>query len=159
MRYLAFFFIGLAGVGVALIQPDDQSPQAQRAAIRETMARHGYAASGRLDIGKALTIAKFSSPTCEDVRVLPVSILFQETALLRKSESADDDRAFFYINKAWKDDASNNVALSHLSQRFLQMIRLRPDPAIDTMLYIVSPKKCGVPQVDWSKFWGQRADI
>ena len=110
-------------------------------------------ASGRADIGTAVAVLKFSSRGCDNVRVLPVSILFQETVLLSRFQSPEDDRLFVYRNQVWKDVAQDQMALSHLSQRFLQMLRLRPDPAIDTMLYIVSPKKCGPRGIDWSQFW------
>ena len=159
MKAWRFFFalIGLAGMAVAMLQPEAPSPQAQRAHIQAVLERHGYVVSGRVDIGQALTITKFSSGGCDNVRVLPVSILFQETALLRNSEAAGDDTVFVYMNREWKEAASSSRALSHLSQTFFQMMRLRPDPAIDTMLYIAAPKKCRPGALDWSRFWAVRA--
>ena len=152
---VAFNLIGLASIGAALLQPQALNAQAQRVRIQVTMERHGYVPLGRTDIGNAITIMKFASRGCDDIRVLPVSIQFQESALLRKSEGAEYERIFVYRDKAWKDIARSDVAVSHLSQKFQQMMRLRPDPATDTMLYIVSPKKCGAIGIDWSEFWSR----
>jgi hypothetical protein len=159
MRYraLVFIAIGLAGIGVGLLQPESETPQAQRASIQATMERRGYAAAGQADIGKVISIMKFSSGACDNVRVLPVSVLFQESALLGKFDSASDDHTIVYMDEAWRNSPSNPAVLSHLSQRFLQMIRLRPYPAIDTMLYIVSPKTCGNAPLDWSEFWNRKS--
>jgi hypothetical protein len=166
MRYGALIFaaIGLCAIGAALAQPEPLSPQAQRMRIQAAMESRGYAPSGRADIGKAVTIMKFSSPGCDGVRVLPVSVLFQETALLRQAESAGDQRTFIYRdgiyrNGAWKDAARGSVALAHLSEQFLQMVRVTPDPAIDTMLYVVAPGKCGPTAIDWAPFWSRKPAV
>jgi hypothetical protein len=45
----------------------------------------------------------------------------------------------------------------YLAEKFRQMTRLRPRPAIDTMLYIVLPKACRAPRIDWSRFWAPQA--
>jgi hypothetical protein len=154
---LVFVLIGLAGMAVAMLQPEAPSPQAQRAHIQAALEKHGYVVSGQVDIGKALTITKFSYRDCDNVRVLPVSILFQETALLRNSENAGDDTTFVYMNREWKDAASRRMALSHLEQTFLQMTRWTPVPALDTMLYIAASKKCRPGALDWSRFWATGA--
>jgi len=154
---LIFVLIGLAGIGMAMRLPEAPSPQAQRAHIRTALEKHGYTVSGHIDIGKALTITKFSSGGCDNVRVLPVSVLFQEAALLRNSQMADDDTAFIYMNREWKNAASSRMALPHLAQTFLQMTRWTPVPAIDTMLYFAAPKKCRPQTLDWSRFWSAAA--
>jgi hypothetical protein len=161
MRYAALIFaaIGLCAIGAAVSQPEPLSPQAQRMRIQAAMESRGYVASGRADIGKAVTIMKFSSPDCDGVRVLPVSVSFQETALLRQAESADDARTFIYRDGAWKDAARGSVALAHLSEQFRQMVRVTPDPAIDTMLYVVAPRKCGPTSIDWAPFWSRKSAV
>jgi hypothetical protein len=156
-RALVFISIGLAGAAIALLQPDAQNMQAQRDSIRSTMAEHGYVASRNVDFGPAVAVMRFSSSTCDNVRVLPLSVLFQESVLLKEVSNAGDSQTFVYWNERWKDSVASHVAVSHLSQQFLQMFRFAPAPAIDTMLYIVSPKKCGAALFDWSRFWASRA--
>ncbi len=157
MRYArtVFAVIGLCAIAVALLQPAPLSPEAQRARIQAAMQAHGYAVSGRADIGRAITVMKFSSAGCEDVRVLPVSVSFQETVLLRQAESAGEERHFIYRDGAWKDAARGSVALAHLSEQFRQMLRASPDPAIDTMLYVAAPRTCAPTGVDWTRFWSR----
>ncbi len=154
MSKFFFLLIGLAAMGTALLQPQDTSPEGLRAGIRAIMEKHGYVPSGQTDMG-ALTIARFSSPACGDVRVLPVSIQFQETALLRNS--ANDRRMFVYRGRVWTNVPPDRAVLSHLTEKFRQLTRLRPDPAIDTMLVVITPKTCGVPGIDWSAFWSAAA--
>jgi hypothetical protein len=161
MRYAGLIFaaIGLCAIGAALAQPEPLSPQAQRDRIQAAMESRGYAPSGRADIGKAVTVMKFSLPGCDGVRVLPVSVSFQETALLRQAESAGDQRTFIYRDGVWKDAARGSVALAHLSEQFRQMIRAVPDPAIDTMLYVVAPATCGPVVIDWAPFWSRKPAV
>ena len=150
---LTFVAIGIAGIGAALVQPVPFRPLAQRARIEEIMRRHGYVASGQIHVGSALTIMKFSSPSCAAVRVAPVSTLLQEKLLLEGAGFAGGTQRFIYGHEAWEAGSQKSVAVSHLSQQFLQMIRVRPDPAIDTMLYVLSPKGCATSGVDWNQFW------
>ncbi|HET7085323.1 MAG TPA: hypothetical protein VFI23_11170 [Rhizomicrobium sp.] len=157
MRLPVFIAIGLAGIGMGLAQPAALSPKAQRAGIAAAMKRQGFSPSGEARIGNAITIAKFSSPSCRDVRVVPVSTLFQEAALLKASGAPGDRRTFVYMDRSWSDSASGpasaSAGLLHLSQRFRQMARFQDNPARDTMLYVLSSRSCGPLRLDWSDFW------
>ena len=128
--------------------------QAQAARIQSIMRSRGYRAvirpRGR---GRAINIMKFSSPSCPNVRIMPISTLLQEASLLSSARGSSDNQIFIYYDRAWTGATPDGIALSHLSQQFLQLIRVRPDPAIDTMLYVISPKKCGPFQTDWTQFW------
>ena len=151
MRSAVFIAMGLVAVGVGLFEPTPLSAQAQRASIAATMARHGFFPSGQNEIGNALTITQFSSPGCDRVQVLPVSMLFQEAALLRSGPH--DQRFFVYRDRSWSGSDPGRAALLHVAERFRQMVRLEQNPAMDTMLYIVSPRACGRLPRDWSGFW------
>ena len=153
MRRFAFLLIGVAAIAAGLLQPQDRSPQVQQAGIRATMERHGYTASGRITMGRALAVTQFSSADCNNIRVLPVSIQFQESVLLKASERPGDQRLFVYRNQVWTHAPRTQAVFSHLAENFRQMARLRPASATDTMLYIVAPKTCRAPQIDWSHFW------
>jgi hypothetical protein len=153
MRKFAFLLIGLAAFASGLFQPQDRSPQAQHANIRATMESHGYTASGGIAMGRALTVTQFSSADCGNIRVLPVSIQFQEGVLLNDAGHPGDQHLFVYRNQVWAQAPRTQAVFSHWSEKFRQMARLKPDPATDTMLYIVTPKTCHAPQIDWSRFW------
>jgi hypothetical protein len=162
MRSWAFVFmlVGSAAAAIALLQPGEQSMLVQRNNIRSMMAKHGYVQLPNANMGNAVTVMKFSSSTCDDVRVLPVSVLFQESVLLKELSTAGDTHTFVYRDKRWEniDSAADHAATSHLSQKFWQMFRVVPSPALDTMLYIVAPKKCGAATLfDWSGFWTSQA--
>jgi hypothetical protein len=149
MRGAVFIAIGLAAMGVGLFKPAPLNAKAQRASIAATMARHGFFPTAQSEIGNALIITEFSSPSCGPVRVLPVSMLFQEAALL---PSGPHDRRFF-VYRSWSGSDPARAALLHLVERFRQMVRLEQNPAMDTMLYIVSPRACERLPSDWSGFW------
>jgi hypothetical protein len=156
----AFISIGLAAAAIALSQPDEQSIPAQRNHIRTIMAKHGYASLPNADIGDAVTVMRFSSSACDNVRVLPVSVLSQESVILKGLKSSGDVDTFIYIDKRWDsfDAATDHVATLNLSQKFLQMFRVVPSTRPDAMLYVIAPKKCGaVASFDWSGFWTGRA--
>lgn len=145
-----FILIAAAATGAAFARPAPRDAGADR--LIAVAQRNGFVLTRHETQGNALSIFTFSSPGCRAMKILPVSVLLQETALLKGIGAADDDRVFVYMQDRWALANSRPAAGALVWQQFVQMVRLRPRPAIDTMLYLVMPKNCR-GQAGWSEFW------
>ena len=145
-----FALLAIAAAGAALARPPAPTPKEDIVRLQQLLARKAYAVDRVEWVGDALTIIHFFSRDCRDIKVMPVSVILQENALLK--QVAGDDRYFVYQEQHWRTSAQPPVALAHVAQQFLDIARLTPRPATDTMLYFVAPKHCRVP-LDWSRFW------
>lgn len=151
-RLAIFVLIAIAAAGAALARAPAPTPQDDLVHLERLLTHKAYAVNRVEAVGDALIIVHFSSRDCRDMKVMPVSVILQESALLQQIGAPGDTRYFVYRGQHWRTSAQPPVALAHVGQQFLDIARLTPRPAMDTMLYFVVPKGCAAP-LDWSAFW------
>ena len=123
-RGTVFILAAIAAVGAAFARSPQSAPAAGER-IAALVARHGDQLTGRQAIGNALIIYTVSSKTCRGIKILPVSVLLQETTLLRQVGAEGDDRHFVYLQDRWSFAGPPPVAPKFVLQQFLQMTRLQ----------------------------------
>ena len=154
IRTTLFAFFACAGVAVAFCGPNAQASLDVPERLRQTGAVNGYELVGHETGNSALSIFSFSSKTCQNIKIMPVSVVLQEKAMLERVGLAGDRRELVYLHDRWSVARFSSAAWPHLYQRMLQMVRARPLAEIQSMLYIITPQQCGqMRQADWSGFW------
>jgi hypothetical protein len=157
MKKLLFVVIAVLGVVVALAQPRAQGPETERANIAASLRPHGFHTMAVKNDGNALAVLGFESPTCRNVRLVPIGFTFQEMPLLQKLAQPGDTRSFVYLDRRWTQLDPAAMVPAHLRQIFLQTIRPAPLSSTATMLYILAPKHCaGLDAIDWTVLWRPR---
>jgi len=151
-RQSVFALMAIAAAGSALARAPAPTPKEDIVRLRQLLKHRDYDVNQVEWMGDALTIIHFSSGACRDMKVMPVSVVLQESALLKQVGAPADTRYFLYRDHIWRMSQQPPVALPHVAQQFLKIGHLRPRPALDTMLFFVLPKTCRVSQ-DWSEFW------
>jgi hypothetical protein len=149
-RPALFALIAIAAAGSALARAPAATPKDDIDRLQQLLARKGYSVDRVEWVGDALTVIHFSSGDCRDMKVMPVSVILQESALLKNVSG--EDRYFVYQQQVWKTSVKPPVELPYIKRQLLEIAHRKPQPATDTMLYFAIPQHCRAP-LDWAQFW------